>query len=339
MAITYLSGKRIQGLSSDTKPADVPDGSQFEETNTYKIFQRADSWITTAGNLSGGVYHPSGKGDATDGWNTTGISPTRNELDIWNGTTWADSGHDCDIAVSGASGVGTSASITLAGGDYASEDSGAACSHYDGTSWTQQANMDTGKSRSAAMGTPSSYLSCGGEIVGGSRSGEVQEYDLSGDSWSSGVTMPTGGSIDGVMACAGDGTSTSNGMCVGGTSTDNTITASSNAFNGTNWTTVSVPDLGWAIYSGLGGGTPSGFWVMGGDLAGGYGTGEGAVGYYNGTSWETKSNCLLSEAGAGGANNGGTNPQIGGGNIIGGSGNGSWTSGQYWGGTWVERGT
>ena len=39
MAITYLSGQRIQGLSSDTKPTDVPSGSQFEETDNRKFYQ------------------------------------------------------------------------------------------------------------------------------------------------------------------------------------------------------------------------------------------------------------------------------------------------------------
>jgi len=39
MAITYLSGKRIQGLSSDTKPTDVPAGSEFEQTDNYKTYQ------------------------------------------------------------------------------------------------------------------------------------------------------------------------------------------------------------------------------------------------------------------------------------------------------------
>jgi len=298
---------------------------------------KEETWITTSGSLSAGVYHPSGKGDKTDGWNTTGIGVVgggnRPELDIWNGTAWQDSGNDINLAMEGASGCGTSTSIIVAGGDHQSDESGAGCTSYALGTWTQMADMNQGKSGSSAMGTPSSYLSCGGETTGGGvgRTGEVQEYDLSGDSWSSGVTMPTGASTDGVMQCAGDGDSTSNGMCVGGWSTDNTISASSNAWNGTNWTTVSVPDIGWANSAGIGGGTPSGFWVMGGQTYAGWGTGIGAVGYYNGTSWETKTNCELEEAGAGGANNGGTNPQIGGGNIVGGSGNGSWTSGQYWG--------
>jgi len=299
-----------------------------------------ETWITTAGNLSGGVYHPSGKGDKTDGWNTTGIGivggGNRPELDVWNGTTWANAGHNIDITVTGASGVGTSSSITVAGGDYQSDDSGAACSNYDGTSWTQKANMnrdgsDTGKSRSSAIGTPSNFLSCGGEYSTSpyARTADVEKFDLSADSWSEGVVMPLDATTDGIMGCAGDGDSTSNGMVAGGWSRDYTITNSAFTFNGTSWSAVT--DLDWSVTACIGGGIPTSFWVMGGQLSGGWGTGLGAVAYWNGTSWETKTNCLLEEAGAGGANNGGTNPQIGGGNIVGGSGNGSWTSGQYWG--------
>ena len=35
MAIKYLDAKRIQGLSSDTKPTNVPAGSIYVETDTY----------------------------------------------------------------------------------------------------------------------------------------------------------------------------------------------------------------------------------------------------------------------------------------------------------------
>ena len=34
MAIKYLDAKRLQGLSSDTKPTDLPDYAIFEETDT-----------------------------------------------------------------------------------------------------------------------------------------------------------------------------------------------------------------------------------------------------------------------------------------------------------------
>ena len=38
MALTYLGGDRIQGLSSDTKPTNVPTFTRFEETDTGKIY-------------------------------------------------------------------------------------------------------------------------------------------------------------------------------------------------------------------------------------------------------------------------------------------------------------
>ena len=46
MTITYLSGGRIQGVSGDTKPTDIPVGTRFEETDTRKIYRRTSSaWV------------------------------------------------------------------------------------------------------------------------------------------------------------------------------------------------------------------------------------------------------------------------------------------------------
>jgi len=43
LAIKYLDAKRLRGLSSDTKPSNVPDHTLFEETDTYKIYGMTDS--------------------------------------------------------------------------------------------------------------------------------------------------------------------------------------------------------------------------------------------------------------------------------------------------------
>ena len=43
MAIKYLDAKRLRGLSSDTKPSNVPDHTLFEETDTYSIYGMTDS--------------------------------------------------------------------------------------------------------------------------------------------------------------------------------------------------------------------------------------------------------------------------------------------------------
>ena len=64
MTITYHAGRRIQGLSTDTKPTNVQAGSRFEETDTRKIyfykdplvfeddFSTVKGWIPTGGNFA-----------------------------------------------------------------------------------------------------------------------------------------------------------------------------------------------------------------------------------------------------------------------------------------------
>ena len=47
MAIEYLDGERIIGLSTDTKPTDVASGSTFIETDTGNIeFFNGTCWFT-----------------------------------------------------------------------------------------------------------------------------------------------------------------------------------------------------------------------------------------------------------------------------------------------------
>ena len=46
MTITYHAGRRIQGLSTDTKPTNVQSGSRFEATDTRKIYYGALPSVT-----------------------------------------------------------------------------------------------------------------------------------------------------------------------------------------------------------------------------------------------------------------------------------------------------
>jgi len=47
LTITYLAGRRVQGLSSDTKPtSNIQDGSIFDELDTHKSYVRHSSaWV------------------------------------------------------------------------------------------------------------------------------------------------------------------------------------------------------------------------------------------------------------------------------------------------------
>lgn len=58
MAITYLGSRRIQGLSTDTKPTNVPNNTEFTETDTgdvYKVSSGTWSLLNAAGGGSGGA--------------------------------------------------------------------------------------------------------------------------------------------------------------------------------------------------------------------------------------------------------------------------------------------
>ena len=102
MAIKYLDGGRITGLSTDAKPTNIPTGSSFVETDsgatlvyngTAWIQEQFDS-INSAFGKSGGVIQRqhfvewfSGKTIDTDRWTYTQVtgSPTSAMADSING--------------------------------------------------------------------------------------------------------------------------------------------------------------------------------------------------------------------------------------------------------------
>jgi|TARA_R110000824_G_scaffold12395_1_gene54323 hypothetical protein len=46
MTIKYLAGRKIQGLSSDTKPTNIQAGTVFDELDTHKSYIRHSSaWV------------------------------------------------------------------------------------------------------------------------------------------------------------------------------------------------------------------------------------------------------------------------------------------------------
>lgn len=91
MTLQYLSGARISGLSTDTKPTNVPANTIFIETDTQAqyIFDGSSTWNTLGS--SGGtnsVFGSGSDGDATISSNTT-LSETKfyNNLTINSGVT------------------------------------------------------------------------------------------------------------------------------------------------------------------------------------------------------------------------------------------------------------
>lgn len=55
MTIEYLSSRRIQGLSSDTKPTNVPNNTEFTETDTGDIYKISSGTWSILNNATGGA--------------------------------------------------------------------------------------------------------------------------------------------------------------------------------------------------------------------------------------------------------------------------------------------
>jgi hypothetical protein len=89
MAITYHAGRRIQGLSSDTKPTNVQSGSRFEETDTRKIYNYLENLLIFEDDYT-----------TNSGWTQTGTKVT------------VDSGTPDKVKGTGNSGIGTQESVT-----------------------------------------------------------------------------------------------------------------------------------------------------------------------------------------------------------------------------------
>ena len=314
----------------------VPVGSRYEETDTRKIYNMLDTWVTTAGTLSAAVYIPTGRGDKTDGWTTTGVvtgSTYRNELDVWNGTTWSDNGTDINLDLNGSTSAGkVSAGIICAGSSTGSGADDTGCTRFASGSWTTKAVTPVQSGYGFGGGTATNFMH-GGGATGNT---EIVRCDSwAEDSWTSEGNLPSDGTTDGLAACAGDGTSLSTMFVAGGRAenyADTTSTAESSGSAGSITWSSSPAAFTIASSANVGGGNKTGFWKIGGQPSGS----QGKVLYYNGTAWSSKPDTLYAFGGnAGGANNGGTNPIVMGGKVL--PVNGSWTTGQYFGSDWSER--
>ena len=324
------------GIDDMSTLTDVPKGSQFENVDTYKIYQHLDAWVSTAGTLSAAVYIPTGRGDKTDGWTTTGVvtgSTYRNELDVWNGTTWSDNGTDINLDLNGSTSAGkVSAGIICAGSSTGSGADDTGCTRFASGSWTTKAVTPVQSGYGFGGGTATNFMH-GGGATGNT---EIVRCDSwAEDSWTSEGNLPSDGTTDGLAACAGDGTSLSTMFVAGGRAenyADTTSTAESSGSAGSITWSSSPAAFTIASSANVGGGNKTGFWKIGGQPSGS----QGKVLYYNGTAWSSKPDTLYAFGGnAGGANNGGTNPIVMGGKVL--PVNGSWTTGQYFGTDWSER--
>jgi len=201
------------------------------------------------------------------------------EGQIWFNTTTSD--YKTIVKVAGAWSTGanmgtgrygnagsgpTSASITFGG----SPPGPALCETYDGSSWTEVGDLNTGRVRIAGadQGTTTATLAFGGYVSPNNKN-ESEEWD--GSSWTEGSNLNTArrGSL-------GSGTQTA-GMCSTGTAAPG-VTAANETYDGSSWTEVG--DLNTARTDVGGGGTNTSAITVGGSV-----NPKQQAESWNGTSW------------------------------------------------------
>ena len=210
----------------------VPPGSNLVESYD------GTSW-SEVNELNNGRTYPDGAGTATAGLAIGGgggsTPTTAGYTESWDGTNWTEVADLTRGPSSGpqstvygmASGIQTSA--LYYGGDEGSSNTLAKTESWDGSSWTEVADLAQTNKEQGGMGNRVAALSVGGWI--GSVGAVVYEWDwtatLAAGAWASGGNMNTGRDY-----VAGAAASNSSALIVGGTSN---VTES---YNGSSWTEV-----------------------------------------------------------------------------------------------------
>ena len=161
--------------------------------------------------------------------------------ETYNGSTWTEVNN---ILVAKSAVKTAHAGTSTAGLFYGGGPSTASNQSWDGTSWTELADMNTAKGNQARFGTQTAALTAGGGNPGG-RLSETETWN--GTSWTETNNLTTARE-----SFAGAGSTTA-GMAYGGDTPG--VTAKTETWDGTSWTEVG--DLPTAIQAGAGGGASS----------------------------------------------------------------------------------
>jgi hypothetical protein len=184
---------------------------------------------SSAGTLMGVRYV--GKGD-------TGGPSVRNDVDAWDGTSWANGIVGLNTAAGDAGCFTQGGKVRWLGGYVSAMGQTNAHDTYDGVSGGTDTSVP--QVTTATVGQRSGVGGANG-ITGGSRSNGTDSYRWDGASWTSSITMPYG--PDGEASVAGGSLGNANGyssnhaisFISNGASDSSTSISSSAQFNDTSW--------------------------------------------------------------------------------------------------------
>ena len=187
------------------------------------------SWTET-GDLNVARYNVAGAGSSTDAIVTSGSGPASYMANTEEFSVnvpigaWATSA-DMNNSNFGMGGDGTVTTAIASGGANSPSDKTHKCETFNGTSWTEQGNMNTRKYYGSNAGNSTAGLAFGGEPADPSRA-DTEKFN--GSSWSETANLNTGRE-----SVSGSGSQTA-GICVSGSPN----LAITETFNGTSWTEV-----------------------------------------------------------------------------------------------------
>ena len=231
---TQTAGLYFGGEPPVTNKTESYNGTIWSEVNT----------------LTTGRYSPVGGGTQTAALCVAGTTipgPVTNVVEIWDGTSWADSGDNINAARTRGLGAtaGTTTAMIFAGGQvyptiYSTTET------YNGTTWTEVNNMTQGRYFSWGSGTSTACLAVGGLSPSDANLAKVESWD--GTCWTEGNDLQTArgkNSSSGTQTLA---------LCFGGLPGRTALTES---YNGTIWTEVADLSQARAEATGFGTSTAS----------------------------------------------------------------------------------
>jgi len=271
-----IKGFKVQSLASDPS---APIGQVWYNTTTNVLKYQAlgaGTW-SSGGNCNTGRAQLAGAGILTAGMMFCGIpfptpGVTGKLQEEYNGSAWTEVAGEVNTASSYFPGWGTTTAAMKAGGNgyppgYLNE-----TETWNGTSWTEEADLNVERYGLAGGGTTTAALVAGGRIPpSGSNTDVAEEYN--GTSWTAVGVINTARRY----ARAASSLTTTAGLIFGGLGpAPKEVLCES--FNGTSWTEEA--DLGSARYQMGGSGTSTNALCFGGATPG-----VTLVEAFNGTAW------------------------------------------------------
>ena len=283
----YAGGDYAPGSPTVTLQTEEFDGSSWTTGNNIS---EQGSFGAASGTLTAGL--------AYGGYNAAQTASSTRTVS-YDGTNWTalpTPGADTNVAGNFTLGGGgtQTAAIFSGGGPYTTR--GLATETFDGSSWTSQNNMNTGRGGQGLLGTQTNALYAGGRGPSPARTAVTEEWDSS--TWTtSSASLSTARSAS-IISKGGSTTAAVIGAgTTGPSSTQATeeYTSSINTFTAAVW--ASGNNIGTTRRSMAAGGITSAGIIAGGFVP----PSKAEVEEYNGTSWSEQNNLpVAKEAGGGG---------------------------------------